>query len=227
MKVDVEQSELGVVDADLLVVGLFEDGSLPSDLAAAPGAEGAEGKPKRLSSLFPSEGPPVLVVGLGKRAGADAERLRVAAAVAVKEAGRRQAGSLAWALPELDDRRHGRRGRRHRHHPRRLPLRALLRHRQRERRQARGREPDPDRPTPSLADAAENARVLALAQNRARDLQSAPANFATPSFLAERAEEIAAGSDKLEVEVLGREQIVAKGMGGLAAVAAAAPRSRA
>ena len=42
------------------------------------------------------------------------------------------------------------------------------------------------------AAAATTARVYAEAQNRARDLQSTPANVATPSVLAGRAEEIAA-----------------------------------
>jgi leucyl aminopeptidase len=69
-----------------------------------------------------------------------------------------------------------------------------------------------------VAAAAETARVYAEAQNRARDLQSTPANFATPSFLAARAEEIAAGHDAVTVDVLGPEQIAAKGMGGLVAV---------
>src|SRR5262249_50612846 len=43
-------------------------------------------------------------------------------------------------------------------------------------------------------------------------------NVATPSFLAERAEEIAANHDSVEVEVLGRRQIEEKRMGGLVAV---------
>ncbi|MFI5029020.1 MAG: M17 family metallopeptidase, partial [Solirubrobacterales bacterium] len=54
--------------------------------------------------------------------------------------------------------------------------------------------------------------------NRARDLQSLPSNIATPSFLAARAEEIAAAHPAVTVEVLGREQIAAKEMGGLLAV---------
>ena len=64
----------------------------------------------------------------------------------------------------------------------------------------------------------------AEAQNRARDLQSTPANFATPTDLAERAEEIAAGPDALSVEVLGRAELEAKGMGGLLAVSRGGPQ---
>jgi leucyl aminopeptidase len=69
-----------------------------------------------------------------------------------------------------------------------------------------------------VAAAAEAARVCAEAQNRARDLQSLPSNVATPSYLAERATEIAAAHDALSVEVLGREEMTARKMGGLVAV---------
>ena len=92
------------------------------------------------------------------------------------------------------------------------------------------RDPESSRPPPRtrVADPARRradsraggrggARSAPTAQNRARDLQSLPANVATPSYLAERA-----GGDRRRprrrsaIEVLGREQIAAKGMGGLA-----------
>ncbi|HSJ16642.1 MAG TPA: M17 family metallopeptidase, partial [Solirubrobacterales bacterium] len=56
------------------------------------------------------------------------------------------------------------------------------------------------------------------AANRARELQNLPGNVATPSHLAERAEEIAAGDERVSVEVMGRDEIERLGMGGLAAV---------
>ena len=68
-------------------------------------------------------------------------------------------------------------------------------------------------------DEVERGRVAAVAANAARDLQNLPANVATPSFLAERATEIADEYDSLEVELLDREAIVARGMGAFAAVA--------
>jgi len=61
--------------------------------------------------------------------------------------------------------------------------------------------------------------VAAQAANAARDLQNLPANVATPTFLAERAVEIAEEHEALEVELLNREAIVARGMGAFAAVA--------
>ncbi len=70
----------------------------------------------------------------------------------------------------------------------------------------------------ALEPAIREARVAAEAQNHARDLQSLPANHATPTALAERASELAAAHESLTAEVLGRDEIAEKGMGGLVAV---------
>ena len=61
--------------------------------------------------------------------------------------------------------------------------------------------------------------MTADAQNAARDLQNLPGNVATPTFLAERAREIADDFEQLEVELLDREAIVGLGMGAFEAVA--------
>jgi leucyl aminopeptidase len=217
MKVSVSQEKVTEVDAEVVAVGLCEGEDLPGELASARGAADAKGGFKKLTTIHPERPARALVAGLGKREDLDPERLRVAAALVAKEAGRLNGGSLAWVMPESDD------------------LEAL----------AEGmvtgtilgsysfdrfRSTDDDEPKPPSLDsllllapeevsaAVETARVCAEAQNRARDLQSLPANVATPSYLAGRAEEIAAGSDALGVEVLGREEIAAKEMGGLVAV---------
>jgi leucyl aminopeptidase len=217
VRVDVRQDEIADVAADLLVVGLHEGGELPAALAGAPGAPDAKGGFEKLSLLHPERPGRALVVGLGKREESDAERLRIAAAVAAKEAERLEAASLAWVLPDAGDDAASAdvvvTG---------TVLAAY--------RFDRFKSEDPGTPPPAriesltllapeaVAGAADAARVCAEAQNRARDLQSLPSNVATPSYLAARAEEIAAGSDALAVEVLGREQIAAKEMGGLVAV---------
>jgi leucyl aminopeptidase len=217
MKVEVRQGGPTGSGADLTVVGLYTDESLPAAIAAAPGAGVAKGDFKKLTLTYPDGSAPILVAGLGRREEADAERLRVAAALAAKEAGRLDARSLAWALPDGADDGAGAEA---------LVTGTILGSYRFDRFQS----PDPDAPAPArleslallapaeLAGIAETARVYAEAQNRARDLQSTPANVATPSFLAARAEEIAAGAGAVTVEVLGREEIAAKGMGGLAAV---------
>jgi leucyl aminopeptidase len=217
MKVEVRQVELPEVDADLVAVGLYDGEDLPAAIAAAPGAEDARGGFKKLSTLRPERPGRVLVVGLGKREEMDAERARVAAALAAREAGRLEATSLAWALPEPADDEATAEG---------LVTGTILGAYRFDRFLSR----DPDDPPPAaiesltllapegVAAAAEAARVCAEAQNRARDLQSLPSNVATPSYLAGRAEEIAAAHDSVSAEVLGRKQIVEKKMGGLVAV---------
>ena len=218
MKVIVSQSDPLAAGAGLAVVGLYEDGSLPGALAELAGAGDAEPSFKKKLLLHSGEGR-VLVVGLGKREEADAERLRVAAALAAKEAGRLQASSVAWTLPDCGDDGAAAEA---------LVTGTILGSYRFDRFKGKGADAD-EAPSPgietltllgpeSVATAAETARVYAEAQNRARDLQSTPANVATPSFLAARAEEIAAAHDAVTVDVLGPEQIAAKGMGGLVAV---------
>jgi leucyl aminopeptidase len=69
-----------------------------------------------------------------------------------------------------------------------------------------------------LAEAVEAARIGAEAENFARELQDLPSNVVTPSYLAGRAEAIADEHESVSFEVLDREQIKEKGMGGLVAV---------
>jgi len=218
VKVDVRQTELSEANADLVAFGLYDGEELPTAIAGAPGAGDAKGGFKKLSQLHPESPGRVLIVGLGKREEMDAERARVAAALAAREAGRIEASALAWALPESEDDDATAEG---------LVTGTVLGSYRFDR--FLGKDPD-DPPPPTIesltllapegvATAAETARVCAEAQNRARDLQSLPSNVATPSYLAGRAEEIAAASNgAVSVEVLGREQIVEKEMGGLVAV---------
>ncbi|HYG95741.1 MAG TPA: leucyl aminopeptidase, partial [Solirubrobacterales bacterium] len=223
MKVEVKQVELTESGAELLVVGLFDGTELPAAIAAARGAGDAKPGFRKLSLLRPEDFPPVLVVGLGDRAELDAERLRVAAAVVAKEAARLEATSLAWGLPESDDPAAAAEA---------LVTGTILASYRFDRFKSGKEDGDPPRLLESLAligpteldGPAQAGRVAAEAQNRARDLQSTPANVATPTFLAERAEEIAAGFDSVSAEVLGRPEIEEKKMGGLLAVSQGGPQ---
>jgi leucyl aminopeptidase len=217
MKISVSQLEIAAVDAGLLAVGLCEGEELPAELASAPGAGDAKGGFKKLAMLRPERPERVLVVGLGKRGELDAEHARIAAAIAAKEAAKLSATSIAWLLPGSEDDADLAEG---------LVTGTILG----AYRFDRFISKDPEDPAPpslgslvllapeSVAATVEATRVCAEAQNRARDLQSLPSNVATPSFLAERATEISAAHDALNVEILGREEIAAKGMGGLVAV---------
>jgi leucyl aminopeptidase len=221
MKVEVKQVELAEVGADLLAVGLVEGGDLPAPIASAAGADDAQAGFKKTALLRPDGFPPVLVVGLGAGDDLDAERLRVAAALAAREASRLEAGSLAWAVPESDDRTAAAEA---------LVAGAILATYRFDRFKSGDGDDSPRLEMLTLVgpaeleSAAEVARVAAEAQNRARDLQNTPANVATPTFLAERAEEIAAGSDALSTETLGLGELEAKGMGGILAVSQGGPQ---
>jgi leucyl aminopeptidase len=225
----VQQITLLQIEADVIVAGLFEGDELPDQLAWDPGARYAKAEFKKVSLLNPDEPWRVVTVGLGKREEFDPERARIAAALAAKEAAKLEAASLAWLLPESGD------------------VEATSDHFEAtaaaivtgtilaDYRFDRFLSSDPSEPPPprlesltlvgsaDVAEAAEAARICAEAQNRARDLQSLPSNVATPSFLGRRAREIASHHEGVSAEVLGRDEIVAKKMGGLVAVSQGTP----
>jgi leucyl aminopeptidase len=154
----------------------------------------------------------VLIAGLGERSELDAERARVAAAAAAGRASELGSVSLSWDAPAGDGVAGG------------LVEGTLLRLYSFDRFKS---ENDAGTALESLEIAGdaggegelERARVAAESANAARDLQNLPANVATPAFLAERAAEIAGEHDALEVELLDRDGIVARGMGAFASVA--------
>jgi leucyl aminopeptidase len=69
----------------------------------------------------------------------------------------------------------------------------------------------------TLDRAIERGRIVAEAANRARDMVNEPANFMTPSDMAETARKLAAEFG-LEIEVFEKEKIEELGMGGLTGV---------
>jgi len=221
MKVEVKQVESAESGAELLAIGLFEGAELPEGVASASGGDQAKAGFKKLSLLRPDGFPTVLAIGLGERDGFDAEKLRVAAALAAKEAKRLEAGSLAWALPEVPTAAEVAEA---------LVTGTILASYRFDRFKSGNGDDSPRLESltllapADLGEAAEVARIVAEAQNRARDLQLTPANVATPTYLAERAEEIAGGADSLSFEVFGRAELEAKGMGGLIAVGQGGPQ---
>jgi leucyl aminopeptidase len=220
VNVETTSTPIAEADADLHVIALADGEQLPEELAGAVGAADVKTTFKKAAVVRPGSPERLLVIGLGKPDDVDAERLRVAAAIAVKQAGRFDATSVAFALPE--------------HGPgpgaaaAALVEGAILA----SYRFDRFRSRDPENPEPprlervliageGAGDAGEAARVAAVASegaNRARELQSLPSNVATPSFLAERANEIASAFGSVSVETLDRAEIAAEGMGGLVAV---------
>src|SRR3954454_9027319 len=85
--------------ADTRVVGLFVGESPPAGVAAQL-AESGEAKPAlRKLAVGHEDGKRVVVVGLGKREELDAEKARIAAAVAAQRARDLGGKSLSWAEP--------------------------------------------------------------------------------------------------------------------------------
>jgi leucyl aminopeptidase len=223
VKVEVAKKPLSEVDADLAAVFLFKGEELPEELREARGAEDARDGYRKPTLIHPESPKRALVVGMGARDELDSERARVAAAIAAKQAASLRATSLAIAVPDGGDEE----------------LAAALvegavmaayrfdRFKSDADPEEEGDQPSPPRlesltlvGAAKLSERAEVARVTAEAANRARELQNLPSNLATPTFLAERALEIATQHDAVDVEVIDRDQMVERGMGGLVAVSA-------
>src|SRR3954463_1609884 len=202
--------------ADTRVIGLFEGESLPSGPLEALSSSGeASGKAGKLAVAHEDGGSRrVIVVGLGKRDGFDAEAARGAAAAAATRAREMSARSLSWAAPG---------------EPGALVEGTLLALYRFDRYKSSseddsGAEGDGIASLEIVSDAdvaalVERARVVAEAQNAARDLQNLPSNVATPSFLADRAAALAEAHSSLSFEALGPDEIRARGMGAFMAVA--------
>jgi len=232
VEIDVASGGATEVEAQFLAFGLPEpatelpraaaelDGALGGLLARLAQSGDLRGEAGGTHTLHPQgavRAERVVSAGLGKTDRIDADAFRTAAAGVARSAAR-IGGSVAWLLDPS------------------LPL-ALDE-------QARavvdglvlggydpGRWKTRDRKTKPLerivlvgaddaaAAAARRAGTVAEWTNRARDLANRPPNDLTPERLAERANEVAAGSPTVTTEALGREQIEELGMGSFAAVA--------
>jgi leucyl aminopeptidase len=201
--------------ADTVVVGVFEDEGIAHDLddglLEALLDSGEARRKFRHVVVAHGAGRRWIVVGLGERDTFDAERARVAAATAYGRAAELGTRILCWELPHhVDDAVAGA-----------LAEGTLLAAYRFDRYRSKADEDDaqPQELIVSahhdVSAAVDRGGVLAEAVNAARDLQNTPANDMTPTALAEAARAL----DGVEVEVEGREQIEARGMGALAAVA--------
>jgi leucyl aminopeptidase len=206
--------------ADTIAVGVFEDEGVAHDL---PGGElnalldaGEAKRAFRKLALTHAGGRRWLLAGLGARDEFDPERARVAAGGVIARARELGARSLCWELP---------------HHVSDAHAAAFV--------EGSvmgaydftmfksGGEDDDGAELGELivsahhdvAGAVETGRVVGESVNLTRDLQNRPANDLTPTALAERAREIADRHDMLTLEVMGRKEIEAAGMGAFAGVA--------
>jgi leucyl aminopeptidase len=197
--------------ADTIAVGVFEGEKIAHDvdgvLQGMVDSGEARAKPRKVAVAH-AGGRRYLLVGLGKRDEFDAERARVGAATAVRRARELGTRVLCWELPHHVDA------------PGFVEGTLLAAY---EYRQWKSGSDEDGRALEELVVSAhhdvaadvERATVAAEAANAARDLQNAPANALTPTALAERAQALPGVS----VEVWGRAEIEAAGMGAFAGVA--------
>jgi leucyl aminopeptidase len=205
-------------DADTLVIGVFEGESV-TQASLQELLESGEAKRSPGALALTHEGSRRwLLAGLGKREEFDAEGARVSAAKVAKRAAELGAKALCWELPAgFDDGVAGA-----------LAEGTILA----SYRFDRYKEPPKDeseRPVTleelivsapaDVGVALARAQVVAEATNSARTLQDMPANDMTPTDLASHAQRLAEQLENLSVAVEGRAEIVARGMGALAAVA--------
>jgi leucyl aminopeptidase len=192
-------------EADTRVVPVFEKEALDGALQALVDSGEAKAALKK-TAVFHEDGKRVILTGAGKRADANAETIRVAAAAAAARAKELGSTGLAWEVPDVAGATtgivHG-------------TVLALYSFDKFKSNNDNGSKSETLELVGGSEDEAAAATVEAEAQNAARDLQNLPANVATPQFLTERAREL----EGVEVEVLGRDEIVERGMGALAAVA--------
>jgi leucyl aminopeptidase len=219
MRVSATTQPPATTSADTLVLGVFdrEDVDVPALQALLDSGEArrADG-----SLAIAHEGARRwLLAGLGKRERFDAEGARAAAARVARRAAELGAKSICFELPHgVDDEAIGAA----------LVEGVVLASYRFDRYKEQPKDDSEQRDTveevivsaPSeLAAALARAQLVAEAANAARTLQDTPSNDMTPTTLADRAQQLAAQLDGLAVEVEGREQIVARGMGAFAAVA--------
>jgi leucyl aminopeptidase len=207
--------------ADTVVVGLIEGEGVPHDvedgaLQALLDAGEAKAKPRSVAVAH-AAGKRWILVGLGSRDGLDAEGIRVAAGVAHGRAKELGARVLCWELPhkarEL--------------HPARavaegtlMAAYAFRAFKSKGEENGGGIEELIVSDHVDQADAVARAVLVTEAVNAARDLQNTPANHMTPTVLGARAQALAERHPQtLSCEVVGRDEIVARGMGAFAAVA--------
>src|SRR3954454_3716168 len=208
--------------ADTIAVGLFEEEGIAHDSAGgALGALVEAGEAKaafRKLALTHDDGKRWLIAGLGKRDEFDPERARIVAGGVIARARELGARSLCWELP---------------HHVSDAHAAAFVEGSVMgayDFRMWKSKGDDDDDESDGVAELivsahhdvagpVETGRVVGESVNLTRDLQNRPANDLTPTALAERARGVAANHDTLTLEVMGRVDIEAAGMGAFAGVA--------
>jgi leucyl aminopeptidase len=202
--------------ADTIAIGLFEGEGIAHDVegdALQALVDSQEARPSlRSVAVAHAQGRRYLLVGLGARGEFDPESARVAAATAVARARELSSSTLCWELPHHVEDAHA---------AGLVEGTVLAAYDYRAYKSESGEDERPR--LQELVISAHHdvaapvgvAAVTAEAVNAARDLQNAPPNDLTPTALAQRAQALPG----VQVEVWGRAEIEAAGMGAFAGVA--------
>jgi leucyl aminopeptidase len=217
-RVQVQATVAGPLDtgADTIVVGVFEDEGVAHDLPGGVlGALLESGEARRefkRLAVTHAEGHRLVLIGLGDRSAFDAERARVAAAVAQERAIELGTKTLCWEVPHHVDADivagivEG------------TLLRAHRFDRYKPSEDTRAVEQLIVSAHHDMSGPVRTASVIAAAQNRARDLGNTPANDLPPEALAAYAQAMA-GRHGIRATVRDEPAIRELGMGAFAAVA--------
>lgn len=227
VRIGVRKAALNEVSAGMIAVGLYENENPPEGLGGAADvaltSEDFSGKEGETALLYPASGlmaQRVLLVGLGKRAAFNAEKLRRAAATVSRRAISTGARRAAFALPALED-EGVERSAQVAAEGASLGLYRFDRYKtgEKDEREIESFDLilDENSDEESATAGAQKGEKLAVGAALARDLANEPSNTATPAYLAERAREIAEHHG-MGCTILDRSQIEAEGMGGLATV---------
>ncbi|MDQ6672952.1 MAG: leucyl aminopeptidase [Chloroflexota bacterium] len=239
MELHVRQASLTEIDTPLLVVSVFEGETQPSGAASAVDTA-LGGQLSRLIAAGEITGEPasvsvihtdrvqglraqrVAVVGLGKQAELEVENIRVASALAARKARDLKLDRFASVVHatgssgvSIEDAARA---------TMESSILALYRYEQfKEATKSRHEvssctivEPDADSAR-AFEQMAELARITCDAVMKVRDLSVGPANFVTPTYLAEQAREIAQ-TYGLEIIVWGKDELGEHGMNAILAV---------
>lgn len=209
-------------ESDLAVLVVCEDTSLPQSVAGLIEPKDFSGKMKKTLLLYPgSAASPrrLLLIGMGKPDKVRAETLREAAAVAIKEARNLQADTFSFGFheePALDPEKIGQALAEgfemgaYRYQPYKTELKD-------EEKFAIASVTVYSKDEPKTASGAAAGQIIGRSVGLARDLVNGPGYKVTPAFLGEEAESMGKRLG-LKVTVLGPDELVKQGFGGIMAV---------
>ena len=235
LKLSARRADPATLDAPLLAVAIPAPATLPSELASLDKALGGAlsrtierkdfrgDRDETLHLTGATSGPArVLLVGMGKGNNDRRSAVRRAASIAARQAARMGTGSLAWLGPSSDAND--------------VEQAAVgLIAGSWEYKDLKTPPPESDRRTPLTEatilvqdekggrQALAAGEAIGIGHSLARRLAMMPGNLCTPDFLAETAQDIGK-RHKLEVTVLGRDDLAKRKMGSFLAVAQGTPQ---